>query len=156
MYETVLTLHSWTRWLALLVGVGATVNAFNQTPVATGRRTGSRWDTFFMASVDLQVLFGLLLYLGLSPFTTEAMNNMSSALRTPALRFWAIDHMVVMFSAFVLVRLGRVFAMTARTPEARRRRRLICFALALVAMIAAMPWPGLAQGRPLLRLWHGA
>lgn len=153
MYQTVLTLHSWNRWLALLLGIAATINAFAEAPVATGLRKGSRWDTLFMASVDLQVLFGLVLYFGLSPFTTEAMNNVTSAIRTPALRFWAVDHLVVMFGAVLLVRLGRIFAMTAKTPEARRRRRLVCFALAVAAMLAAIPWPGLPQGRPLLRPW---
>lgn len=156
MYETVLTLHSWNRWLSLILGIAATINAFREVPVFTEKRKGSRWDTFFMASVDLQVLFGLALYFGLSPFTTEAMNNPSSALRTPAVRFWAIDHAAVMFAAVVLVRLGRIFAMTAKTPEARRTRRLACFALAVVAMLAAIPWPGLAQGRPLLRAWPSA
>jgi hypothetical protein len=156
MYETVLTLHSWNRWISLLLGVAATINAFQETPVFTEKRKGSRWDTCFMASIDLQVLFGLALYFGLSPFTTEAMNNLSSAMRSPALRFWAIDHVVVMFGAVILVRLGRILAMTAKTPEARRTRRLLCFSLAVVAMLAAIPWPGLAQGRPLLRAWPAA
>jgi hypothetical protein len=154
MYEAVLTLHSWNRWLALGLGAVATVNAFRQAPpVPTGRRRGSRWDTFFMAAVDLQVLFGLLLYFGLSPFTIEAMNNFSSAVRSSSLRFWAVDHVVLMFASVLLVRLGRVFAMTGAPPDVRRMRRFICFALALLAMLAAIPWPGFSHGRPLLRPW---
>lgn len=168
MYQTVLVLHSWNRWCSLLLGLAATVSAFIEVPAAEAatlpaaagrskkRRYGSRWDTFFMASVDLQMLFGLLLYFGLSPFTTEALNNFSSAMRSPALRFWTVEHVAGMFAAVVLVRLGRIFAMTATTPEAKRSRRLVCFALALVLMIAAIPWPGLAHGRPLLRGWPGA
>lgn len=166
MYQTVLTLHSWNRWFSLLLGLAATISAFVEVPAtqaatppgpgrAGKRRSGSRWDTFFMASVDLQMLFGLLLYFGLSPFTTEALNNLSSAMRSPALRFWTVEHVAGMFAAVVLVRLGRIFAMTAATAEAKRSRRLVCFALALVLMVAAIPWPGLAQGRPLLRGWPG-
>jgi hypothetical protein len=156
MYEAVLTLHSWNRWLALGLGLAATLNAFNEPPTPAPRPKGSRWDTFFMAAVDVQVLFGLLLYFGLSPFTTEAMNNFQSAVRTPGLRFWAVDHVVVMFAAVLLVRLGRVFAMTGKTPEVRRTRRLVCFVLALLAMLVAIPWPGLTHGRPLLRVWPSA
>ena len=156
MYETVLTLHSWTRWLALGLGVAATVNAFNEPPTPAPRPKGSRWDTFFMASVDVQVLFGLLLYFGLSPYTTEAMNNFSSLVKIPGVRFWAVDHIVVMFAAVLLVRLGRIFALTGKTPEARRTRRLVCFALALLAMMVAIPWPGLTHARPLLRVWPSA
>ena len=33
---------------------------------------------------------------------------------------------------------------------------LVCFALALLAMMVAIPWPGLTHGRPLLRVWPSA
>jgi hypothetical protein len=48
--------------------------------------------------------------------------------------------------------LGRVLARTARTPQSKRRRQIVCYTLATIAMIAATPWPGTANGRPLIRL----
>jgi hypothetical protein len=30
-------------------------------------------------------------------------------------------------------------------------RLLVCFALATIAMLAAIPWPGMPAGRPLFR-----
>jgi hypothetical protein len=42
-----------------------------------------------------------------------------------------------------------VLARKARTPEARRKRMLICFALSVVLMIAGIPWPGMRAGRAL-------
>lgn len=150
MYLTVLTLHSWNRWLAILLGVAATINAFKHTPaVAEGRPRGSRWDTFFMAAVDLQVLFGLLLYFGLSPFSTEAMNDLKGAMASPVLRFWAVEHEIMAVGSVIIVRLGRIFAVTAKTPDARRMRRIICFVLALVLMIGA----AFMQRRPWFRAW---
>jgi hypothetical protein len=114
---------------------------------------GRWWDILFMLAVDLQVLFGLVLYFGLSPFTTRAMEDFGAAMANPAMRFWAIDHAAVMFAAVVLVRMGRVLAMNAKSPSAARNRRLTCFALATVLMLMAIPWPGLANGRPLLRMF---
>jgi hypothetical protein len=151
VYVVVLTIHSWMRWAALLLGAAATVNSFfnrRENPARGGR---SRWDTFFMMAVDLQVLLGLFLYFGLSPSTTEGMNDFHAALHIPALRFWTFTHIATMFGAVVLVRVGRVLAMSAPTPEARRTRRGVAFALALVAMIAGIPWPGTTVGRPLFR-----
>jgi hypothetical protein len=58
----------------------------------------------------------------------------------------------MMLVAVVLVHVGRILARTARTPEAKRMRQIICFSLATVAMIAATPWPGTANGRPLFRI----
>lgn len=150
MYLTVLTLHSWTRWLALVLGAAATVNAFKQTPaIINGRPRGSRWDTVFMAAVDLQVLLGLLLYFGLSPYSTEAMNNLSGAIKSPSLRFWGLEHEALAFVAVIAVRLGRVFAVTAKTPATGRTRRLVCFVAALVLMVAA----GFIERRPWFRPW---
>src|SRR5882672_2762680 len=120
-YAVVLTLHSWMRWAALALGAAATVNAFvgrRENPARPGR---SRWDTFFMAAVDLQVLLGLFLYFGLSPSTTAGMNDFHAALHTPALRFWTVTHITMMFGGMLLVRVGRVLALNAPTPEARRK-----------------------------------
>ncbi|MBZ5559789.1 MAG: hypothetical protein LAO77_21180 [Acidobacteriia bacterium] len=151
MYPAVLTIHSWLRWVALLLGAAATLNAFRHRADTSERPRGRWWDTFFMLALDLQVLFGLLLYLGLSPFTREAMNNVGAALRDPALRFWAVTHVAMMVVALVAVRAGRVFAMGEKTSVARRNGRYICFGISVLAMAIGVPWPGLANGRPLFR-----
>jgi hypothetical protein len=152
MYPAVLTIHSWLRWAALLLGAAATFNAFRHRADTAERPRGGRWDTFFMLALDLQVLFGLLLYFGLSPFTREAINNVGMAVRDPGLRFWAITHVAMMIVALVAVRAGRVLAIGERTSGARRNGRYICFGIAVLAMVAGVPWPGLANGRPLFRL----
>lgn len=150
MYLKLLALHSWNRWLVLALGIAATVNAFRTTPtVIDGRARGSRWDMFFQMAVDIQVLFGLLLYFGLSPFTSEAMTNLGAAMKSPMLRFWAVEHEALAFVSVILVRLGRVLAVNSKTPEARRSRRLYCFIAALVLMLAA----AFLQRRPMLRSW---
>lgn len=152
MYGAVLTIHSWVRWLALLLGAAATINAFRDPAQPSPRAPGSAWDTLFQLTLDLQLLFGLLLYLGLSPFTREALNNFGASMQVPALRFWTVEHVAFMFLAVGLVRAGRVLAMNAKTPASRRTRRLVCFALAMVILAAGIPWPGLSYGRPLFRL----
>ena len=115
MYLTVLTIHSWLRWAALLLGVAATFNAFRHRADTAERPRGERWDWWFMLALDLQALFGVLLYFGFSPFTREAISNVGMAMRDPGLR------------------------------------RHICFAIAVCAMVAGVPWPGLANARPLFR-----
>lgn len=151
VYPTVLTIHSWLRWATLLLGVGATFNAFRHRADTGERPRGQRWDWGFMLALDLQALFGLLLYFGLSPFTREAIANVALAMRDPGLRFWAITHVGMMVIALVAVRVGRVFAMAERTSPRRRNGRYIAFAIAVLAIVAGVPWPGLANGRPLFR-----
>jgi len=151
VYSTVLLIHSWLRWITLLLACAATINASRPAAASPAPLRGRWWDTFFMLAVDVQVVFGLVLYFGLSPFTTRAMENFSAAMQNTPMRFWAVEHAGAMFAAVVLVRMGRVTALNAATPAAARRRRLICFAIATLLMIAATPWPGLANGRPWFR-----
>lgn len=153
MYTTALAVHSWLRWITLFLALTATANAARPALQRPGAPLPGRWwDTLLMLAVDLQVLVGLALYFGLSPFTQLAMQDFGAAIHNPAMRFWAFEHALGMVAAVVLVRAGRVLALNAASPASARRRRLTCFALATVLMLAAIPWPGLANGRPLLRL----
>lgn len=148
MYGVVLLLHSWLRWVALVAGVGATLAALRSTP---SRGRTDAWGLALVSALDLQLLLGLLLYFVLSPNMTAIRENFGEAMKIPALRFWAVEHVTTMLVAVILVHLGRVLARKAATPQAARTRLLICFGLATIAMLAATPWPGTPAGRPLFR-----
>src|SRR5262245_25884760 len=151
MYDVVLLAHSWIRWIALIAAVGTQIAAARiQQPADRTRADG--WSLAAMAALDLQMLLGLLLYFSLSPVTTEAMKNMSGAMRNPMLRFWAVEHLTAMLGAVVLAHVGRALARKGRTHESVRRRLLICFALATILMIVGIPWPGFPYERPLFRI----
>lgn len=152
MYTTVLVLHSWLRWVVLVSAFGATFAALGKQPPVTQQSRADRWGLILMMTTDLQMLFGLLLYLALSPFTAEAMRDFGAAMRTPQLRFWAVEHLTLMLVAVVLVHVGRVLGRKATTPRSKRTRLALCFGLATIAMVAATPWPGMANGRPLFRV----
>ena len=151
MYSAVLTMHSWMRWVTLLLGAGATLNAFRCRSEARLPPRGKRWDSLFMLAVDLQALLGFLLYFGLSPFTRDAMSDAAMAIRDPRLRFFLVTHVVAMVIAIAAVRAGRVLAMSEQRSSARGTGRYVCFGIALLVMLAGVPWPGLAYGRPLFR-----
>jgi hypothetical protein len=153
MYLITLLLHSWLRWAVLAVGIWAFVRALSGM---AGRRTwapadesAGRWFTVLM---DVQLLLGLLLYGLLSPITRQAFADMGAAMREPATRFWAVEHVALMILAVVLAHIGRGRARRARTDAGRHRTSAIFYGLALVAMLAAIPWPFMADPRPLVRL----
>jgi len=151
MYTTVLMIHSWVRWLALIAAVGATFAAVRGKVQGTDS-LADRWGLFAVTAVDVQMLLGLMLYLVVSPNMQEIRAHFGEAMKNAQLRFWAVEHISAMFAALVLVHLGRVLARKARTPGAKRTRLLVCFGLATVLMILGTPWPGMPAGRPLFRL----
>jgi hypothetical protein len=151
MYTTLLAIHSWVRWLALIAGVGATLAA------VTGRVQGAsspadRWGLVAMVALDIQMLLGLLLYLVVSPNMRPILADFGAAMKDPTLRFWAVEHLAAMFVAIALAHVGRVLARKAAAPAAKRTRLMVCFGLSTVLMILGMPWPGRPGGRPLFRV----
>jgi heme A synthase len=150
LYTIALLVHSWLRWFALVAGVVATLAAIVDR--SGGSRAAERWGLALMISLDLQMLIGLLLYLVLSPFTAQALRDFGAAMKSPGLRFFAVEHITIMFAAVILAHLGRVLARKASNPRAKRTRLIVCFGLATVLMIVGIPWPGMASGRPLFRV----
>jgi hypothetical protein len=150
MYTTLLLLHSWIRWVALIAAVGATFAAV-RGQVQGDRSLADRWGLALMATLDLQMLLGLVLYLVVSPNMQEIRAHFGEAMQNAQLRFWAVEHVSAMVAAVVLVHVGRVLARKARTPAAKRTRMIICFGIATVVMMLGTPWPGMPAGRPLFR-----
>ena len=150
MFTTVLVLHSWIRWIALVSAVGVTFAAF-RGKVEGSSSVADRWAMAAMMSLDIQMLLGLVLYLGLSPNMREILNHFGESMRRADLRFYAVEHITAMAAAVVLSHVGRVLARRAATPAAKRSRLLVTFGLATVLIIIGMPWPGRPGGRPLFR-----
>jgi heme A synthase len=134
-----------------VTAVGATLAAFRHRTYGSNS-AADRWSLFAMMALDVQMLVGLILYFALSPFTSQALDDFSAAMKNPQLRFWAVEHITAMFAAVILAHVGRLLARKAATPSAKRTRLLICFGLATVLMFLSTPWPGRANGRPLFRL----
>jgi len=150
MYTTLLALHSWIRWIALIAVVGTTLAAI-RGKVAGSDSLADRWGMVAMMVLDTQLLLGLLLYFVVSPNMRAIMDNFGGAMKDPALRFWAVEHISAMIAAVALSHVGRVLARKAKDPAAKRNRLLVTFGLATLLMLVGMPWPGRPGGRALFR-----
>jgi uncharacterized membrane protein YozB (DUF420 family) len=151
-YAPMLFIHSWLRWIVLLLGALAVGRALNGvrtrrpfTPIddAAARR--------FIMVLDIQLLAGLVLYLWASPFTTEAFGDMAGTMRNAPLRFFVVEHPVGMVVALALGHIGRARLKKAADSAARHRTALIFFGLSVLVMLLTIPWPALPAGRPLFR-----
>lgn len=153
-YTIVLSLHNILRWLVLLFGLLAIIRSINGLNFKRGY-TGqdNRIGMWFVSLLDLQVLLGLLLYFVLSPLTTVALQNFGRAMGNAPMRYFLVEHAVLMLLALVAAHVGRVMARKADSAASKHRRTAIWFAISLLIVLAAIPWPFLAAGRPLLRFF---
>ena len=142
MYTTVLLLHSWIRWIALIAGVVATV--------AAARGKGDRPGLALTIALDIQMLLGLALYLKVT--LPSIQGHMAEVMKDPAARFFAVEHITMMLGAVVIAHVGRVLARKTASPDARNMKLMVCYGIATAFMLLAIPWPGIRAGRPLFRL----
>ena len=153
MYSALLSIHSLVRWAILILGILAIVRA------ARGKASRRPWESaddlvgrLFVGSLDLQMVIGLWMYFFVSPFTMLAMRDFGDAMRTSELRFWAVEHTFGMFIALVLAHVARVRIRKQADPVKKHSVAFVLFLLALLAILISVPWPGMPNGRPLLRL----
>jgi hypothetical protein len=154
MYTIILSLHNITRWLVLIFGIVAVVRAFlgllrQREWTETDRKSGILFGSF----MDVQLLLGLLLYIFFSPITKTAFSNFSGAMRDSSLRFFAVEHVLIMVIAIVLTHVGSMMVKKATLAVSKHRRALVWYGVALLLVLAMIPWPSMAYGRPLLRLF---
>ena len=142
MYALALLVHSWLRWAVLAAGLAAALGGRSRDD------TAGKWFTILL---DVQIVLGLLLYFILSPFTKEALGDFGAAMGNAPLRFFAVEHVFGMLIGTALAHVGR--KKISRAPiERRGRLALIFYGLALLAIAASIPWPGMPAGRPLFRM----
>lgn len=149
--QFVLTLHSLLRWAVLLFGIWTLVNAITGI---IGKRNftanDNRANLFFMICCDIQLLIGLVLYFSNGWF--DKLKNFSQYKHDAYQRFFTMEHISMMLLAWVLVHIGRVKVKRADTDIGKHKQMLLFFGLAILLILASIPWPFReAIAKPLLR-----
>jgi len=146
MYNFILILHNLMRWLILIFGLLAVIRGFYGW---FGKKEWAQLDDRvglgFTISMDIQLLLGLLLYFVFSPITKTAFQDFGAAMADSELRYFAVEHLLMMVIAVVLVHIGRALSRRADTDIGKFKRSAIFFTLGLLVVLAAIPW-----FRPLL------
>ncbi len=144
MYSVLLATHNIVRWLVLAAGVWAVFRVWRgwlSRAVWTEGDAGA--VKLFVNSLSLQFVVGLLLY-GVSPLIRGALSDMGAAMRNAPVRYFAVEHIVVMLLAIALGHIGAARIRKAASDSARFQAATIFMGFALAAVAGFIPW-----GRPL-------
>ncbi|MCA8831073.1 hypothetical protein [Hymenobacter pini] len=153
MYQTVLLLHSWTRWLVLIFGLIALFRAFagwqGRKPY-TGADNGM--GAAFVGSMHLQLLLGIILYF-ISPYGAKAFETMGGAVMKDATgRFFAVEHLVGMLLAVVAAQVGRTLSKKASDATIKHKKAFTWFLIALILVLVMIPWGIWNPARPIFHV----
>lgn len=144
-----LSIHSLMRWIIVIAGIYACYRAFTGWQ---GKKTYTSADNksslIFTLFCHMQLLLGLLMYFATSHITKAAMNDFGAAMKNSELRFWAVEHPLMMIIALVLVTIGRSKSKRAATDLAKHKTAFWFFVIGLLLMLAVIPWPFGAHPRP--------
>ena len=137
----VLPIHNILRWAVLLFGVWTLISALTGVISKRNYTSGdNKANLFFMICCDIQLLIGLILYFNNSWFD-NLKNNTSVVMKNGTLRFFAMEHSLMMIIAWLLVHIGRSMVKRTDIDAVKHKRSLIYFGIALLIILAMIPWP---------------
>ncbi len=150
--QFVLILHNLVRWAVLFFGLWTLLNGITGY---FGKRNytvnDNRSNLFFMISCDIQLLLGLILYF-VNGWSAK-LKDLGSNMKDPYVRFFTMEHLVMMLLAWILVHIGRASVKKAATDAGKHKKMLLFFGIAIVLILASIPWPFReAIARPLFRV----
>lgn len=132
MYTGILDLHNIVRWAVVVLGVIAIIAAISGSRWTPQQASLGRWLTI---ALDVQVLVGIVLYI-VSPLVRGAFQDFGAAMGDSTLRFFALEHGLIMLVAAALVHIGVSRGRKSDNP----RQALIFYLLGAAAIAYAIPW----------------
>jgi hypothetical protein len=137
-------IHSILRWLVLVSIILAIVNsALRLNRSKAGNQKDCIVSRLALMAMHFQLLFGLVLYF-ISPKVVFAATSMKDSV----LRFFLVEHIGLMIIAVILVTIGYIKSDRATDERKKHKTLLIYYSIALLLILAAIPWPfrGLGSG----------
>ncbi|MHA8053964.1 hypothetical protein [Aquirufa sp. Wall-65K1] len=145
MYAILLNVHSYLRWLVLILGILAIYRGFKGAQSgAPFSESDRKSGLFFLISVHTQLLIGLLLYFVFSPITQAAFADFGAAMKDPAIRLIAVEHITVNILAAILVTVAYSKNKKAIADAQKHKNAWLLFGIALLLILSRIPWARLA------------
>lgn len=146
-------LHNILRWIILILLITSIIKSYSGWK---GKKTFTPADRkiwlFTMISAHITLLLGIyqVLFGRFGMFTTSLPAG-TSFMKDSFYRFYWMEHPVTMILAIVFITLGNGMAKKKVTDAVKFRKAFWFFLIALILILAAIPWPFRADiGRPLL------
>ena len=141
MYTTLLSLHSVFRWLVV---IGVIYTLYRAYSGMAGNKSFTTADAntrkYTVIAAHIQLLIGLAIYL-LSPLTQYFISNFGTAVKVREMRFYGMEHSIVMLLAIVLITIGSAASKKKDNDRSKFKALAIWFTIALILMLLMIPWP---------------
>lgn len=154
IYTALLIVHSLFRWFLLISLFYSIYQAFKG--LSSKLQYTPRFDKIRNITVILahvQLIVGLGLYF-ISPVIRQLFNNFGEAVKESAIRFYGMEHSLIMIIAIVLITIGSAKAKRLSEDAKKFKSIAIWFTIGLILILITIPWPfSPFDARPLFRIF---
>ena len=152
MYTGLLHLHNVLRWVILLLLL---IALFRHLSGMSGKKAFTSGDRktglFLMIAAHVTLLIGLYQWFaGNWGYAKIQSLGFSGVMKDPASRFFAVEHLLGMAVAIILITIGKGVAKKNLPDVVKHRKTFWFFLIALILILVSVPWPFReAVARPL-------
>jgi hypothetical protein len=144
MYNAMLHAHSGLRWVVMILLLLAIFRHLTAGDKPYGRKNGLLLTIF----ADIMLLIGIYLWLSSPTYGLHLIQNPAfsdiihdKSPMNQAARFLTMEHAVSMLIAIILLHIGKAQGKKALPDRVKHRRSLTFYVIALLLILAAVPWP---------------
>lgn len=132
-------LHNFLRWFILIFALWTIIKSMSgMSGGKSFTKSDKRPALFLMITADIQLLLGLILYVGKGWFDVLTSGGF---MKLTAQRFWAMEHMVGMLIGIILIHIG-YSAIKKDIPDTAKFKKVFWFTLiAFIIILVTIPWP---------------
>ncbi len=139
MYSSLLATHSYLRYfivlLLVIVVVISLLGLINKKPYT---RKHDKVNLFLFICAHTQLLLGVILYVVSLLDGTKRVHFNAETMKTPALRYFAVEHAFAMLIVIALITIARISAKKIAVDQQKHKRMLILNSLALLIVIGVV------------------
>lgn len=140
MYLTLLALHSLNRWLVLAGLLLAIIRGYQGWLL---NKSYLKFDdtlrNIATRLANIQFLLGIGLYF-ISPIVSYFLHNFSTAVHNRTIRFFGMEHVVMMLIAVAVISTGSAKTKLKTTDKEKFKTMAVWFTVALLIIISSIPW----------------
>ena len=142
-------IHSFLRWIVLILLLAAIIKSLSGLMSKRAYApSDNKISLFLLISTHTQLLVGLALYF----MSSKVMFN-SSTMQNNIARFFTVEHSTMMLIAIALITIGRISSKKAATDAAKFKKAFWFFLIALLVILAAIPWPFMQVAKDAVIGW---
>ena len=134
--------HSVWRWVVLILLLAAIIKSFSGWKGKKEFTSGDKKLALFaMVAFHLQYLQGLILF-----FSSQKVNFDSGFMKNPVYRFFAMEHILMMTIAMILLTVGYSKSKKIIESDKKFKKIFVFYLIALLVVLVSIPWPFRALG----------